>query len=67
MRASITVSHTEPGSANAMRTVSVVSTTPGHTDGSISLLIRHATRPPLLLAGDSPTAPNCWHAARFRA
>lgn len=26
--------------------------TPGHTQGSISLLIRRATRPPLLLAGD---------------
>ena len=26
--------------------------TPGHTDGSISLLIRRRTRPPLLLAGD---------------
>jgi N-acyl homoserine lactone hydrolase len=26
--------------------------TPGHTDGSISLLIRRASRPPLLLVGD---------------
>lgn len=26
--------------------------TPGHTDGSISLLIRRGTRPPLLLVGD---------------
>ena len=30
----------------------VLLATPGHTDGSISLLIRRATRPPLLLAGD---------------
>ena len=26
--------------------------TPGHTQGSISLLIRRGTRPPLLLVGD---------------
>jgi glyoxylase-like metal-dependent hydrolase (beta-lactamase superfamily II) len=26
--------------------------TPGHTAGSVSLLIRRAARPPLLLAGD---------------
>ena len=26
--------------------------TPGHTAGSLSLLIRRGTRPPLLLAGD---------------
>ena len=30
----------------------VLLATPGHTDGSISLLIRRGTRPPLLLAGD---------------
>ena len=30
----------------------VLLATPGHTDGSISLLIRRGTRPPLLLVGD---------------
>ena len=30
----------------------VVLATPGHTEGSISLLIRRGTRPPLLLVGD---------------
>jgi hypothetical protein len=30
----------------------VLLATPGHTEGSISLLIRRGTRPPLLLVGD---------------
>ena len=29
--------------------------TPGHTAGSMSLLVRRAGRPPLLLAGDLPS------------
>ncbi len=30
----------------------VLLATPGHTAGSVSLLVRRGTRPPLLLAGD---------------
>ena len=34
------------------RRVTVLLPTPGHTAGSMSLLVRRAGRPPLLLAGD---------------
>jgi len=45
-----------PGRARiggAVKAVSVISTgTVGHTAGSVSLLVRRAARPPLLLVGD---------------
>jgi N-acyl homoserine lactone hydrolase len=77
MNAVTAMSRAEPGSAGAVKAVSVISTgtnpalapftesldvlgdgslvllpTPGHTAGSVSLLIRRAAKPPLLLAGD---------------
>jgi N-acyl homoserine lactone hydrolase len=77
MNALTAMSRAEPGSAGAVKAVSVISTgtnpalapftesldvlgdgslvllpTPGHTAGSVSLLIRRAAKPPLLLAGD---------------
>ena len=39
------------GDAEVLPGLEVIAT-PGHTDGSISLLIRRRARPPLLLAGD---------------
>ncbi len=39
--------------------------TPGHTAGSVSLLIRRASRPPLLLAGDLTYGPRSFSAASF--
>jgi glyoxylase-like metal-dependent hydrolase (beta-lactamase superfamily II) len=38
--------------------------TPGHTAGSLSLLVRRRTRSPLLLAGDLTYGLNCWNATR---
>jgi glyoxylase-like metal-dependent hydrolase (beta-lactamase superfamily II) len=77
MNALTAMSRAEPGSAGAVKAVSVISTgtnpalapftesldvlgdgslvllpTPGHTAGSVSLLIRRAAKAPLLLAGD---------------
>jgi N-acyl homoserine lactone hydrolase len=53
MNALTATSRAEPGSVGAVKAVSVISTgTVGHTAGSVSLLVRRAARPPLLLVGD---------------
>ena len=40
--------------------------TPGHTAGSMSLLVRRGTKAPLVLAGDLTYGPTSLRAARFR-